>query len=400
MKWTVGKKIGGGFFLVLTLVILMSIFTFWKIGEITSSYQEFSKINVEKMEMAQSAAADIANQAVVMRRFNFVGDPNDLSIYNDYKTKSNNRLKWLEQNLYTGKGQEYIVTMKKEKENFEKTAEASMAAKQSGKLDEVATYMSRAGGPYKATMAAAEGLTLDTKNYVKQEQEQYADDARFSRILLVVVNIIVILLSIIIAFFISRNISRPVGSVAEFASQIANGNLGIDNISYQSEDEIGQLANAFNKMLSNLRTIISQVAVSAEQVAASSEELASAEQSAQAATQVSITVMEVANDTETQRQNILITADTITRMTTEIQQVATNVNTVTAVSNKAAVAAQKGGQSVEAAINQMSTIDKTVTESADVVTKLGERSREISQIVDTISSIAGSNKLVSSKCCH
>jgi methyl-accepting chemotaxis protein len=395
MKWTVGKKIGGGFFLVLTLVILMSGFTIWKMGEITTNYHTFSKLNIEKMEMVQGAAADIANEAVAMRRFNFVGDLNDISVYNGYKIKSNDRLQWLEQNLQTGAGQEYITSIKKAKEEYEKIAEMSMAAKQAGKLDEVAVYMSQAGSPYKATMAATENLTIATKDFVTQEQEQYAKDTSLSQLFLIIVNIIVVIGSAIISFFISRNISRPVHTVAEFASQIASGNLAIQTMTYQSEDEIGQLANAFNKMHTNLKTIISQVSVSAEQVAASSEELtASAEQSAQASTQVAITIMEIATGTETQGQNINATAMTIEKMTTAIQEIANNTNIVTTISDQAAVASQNGGHSIEAAISQMNTIDKTVTESAKVITKLGECSREIGQIVDTISNIANQTNLL------
>jgi methyl-accepting chemotaxis protein len=395
MKWTVGKKIGGGFFLVLALVVLMSSFTIWKIGEMTANYHTFSKLNIEKMEMVQGAAADIANEAVTMRRFNFVGDPNDIPVYNEYKTKSNDRLKWLEQNLQAGTGQEYITSIKKAKEEYEKIAEMSMAAKQAGKLDEVAHYMAEAGSPYKATMTATEKLTLATRTYVTQEQEQYAKDARSSQLFLVVVNIIVIIVSSIIAFFISRNISRPVHTVAEFASQIAAGNLAVDTITYQSEDEIGQLADAFNKMRTNLRTVISQVSVSAEQLAASSEELtASAEQSAQASTQVAISITEVATGTEAQGQNINATAMTIQNITTAIQEIASNAGIATGISDQAAAAAENGGNSIEAAISQMNTINKTVTESAKVVTKLGERSREIGQIVDTISNIANQTNLL------
>lgn len=395
MKWTVGKKIGGGFIIVLTLVILMSGFTYWKIGELTSSYQEFSKVNIDKMDMVQGAAADIANEAVVMRRFNFTGIPNDIQVYNDYKTKANERIIWLEKNLRTEKSKELLITIKKEKATYEEIAEKSMAAKQANKLDEVAMYMSQAGKPYKATMSAAEELVGSTKEYTKQEQGKYAEDATHSRIILVVVNIIVIVLSMIIAYLVARSISRPVREVAESASKIANGDLSIENIGYQSSDEIGQLAESFNKMLSNLRTIIRQVSISAEQVAASSEQLTiSAEQSAQGATQVATAIIEVAEGTDKQRQHINTTVMTTEKMTNGIQQIAANATTATEMSDKTANAAQSGRQAIDAAVKQMSTIDKTVGESSEVIVNLGERSKEIGQIVDTISNIAGQTNLL------
>ena len=395
MKWTVGKKIGGGFLVVVTLVILMSVFTYWKIGELTSSYQEFSIVNIEKMEMVQGAAADIANEAVVMRRFNFTGVPNDIQIYNEYKSKSNERIIWLEKNIRTEKSKEFLTTIKKEKAAYEEIAEKSMAAKQANKLDEVAMYMSQAGKSYKATMSSTEELVSSTKEYTKQEQEKYAEDATRSRVILVVVNIIVIILSIIIAYLVSRSISRPVRQVAESANKIANGDLSIENIRYQSSDEIGQLAEVFNKMLSNLKTIIRQVSISAEQVAASSEQLtASAEQSAQASTQVAIAITEVAGGTDTQRQHINATVTTTEMMTNGIHQVAENAINSIDMSGKTAFAAQEGRHAIEAAVKQMSTIDKKVGESSEVITNLGERSKEIGQIVDTISNIAGQTNLL------
>ncbi len=45
-------------------------------------------------------------------------------------------------------------------------------------------------------------------------------------------------------------------------------------------------------------------------------------------------------------------------------------------------------------MSQMASIEKTVSSSAQVVTKLGERSKEIGQIVDTISGIAGQTNLL------
>lgn len=345
MNWTVGKKITGGFLLVLVLVILMSGYSYWKIGEITSSYEEFDKLNIEKIEMAQGAAADIANEAVVMRRFNFVGDPADIAVYNDYKAKSNERLAWLEKNLRAPKALEQLSTMKQQKAAYEEIAELSMAAKQAGKLDEVASYMSQAGKPYKATMGATDGLVAATKEYIKQQQEKQSGDIRFSQLMLVVVNVIVIIVSMVIAFIVTRSISRPVREVAVTASQIAEGDLSVRQVEYNSDDEIGQLAKSFNKMAANLKNVIHQVAVSAEQVAASSEELtSSAEHSAHSVVQVAATISDVA--------------------------------------------------AVAAAIRQMGIIDNTVTQSAEVVTKLGDRSDEIGQIVNTIASIAGQTNLL------
>ena len=61
---------------------------------------------------------------------------------------------------------------------------------------------------------------------------------------------------------------------------------------------------------------------------------------------------------------------------------------------KTSQAAESGGEAIGKAIRQMQALDTTVTHSAQVVAKLGERSQEIGQIVDTISGIAGQTNLL------
>ena len=81
-------------------------------------------------------------------------------------------------------------------------------------------------------------------------------------------------------------------------------------------------------------------------------------------------------------------------MSASIQQVAANTNLAAGRSAQSAEMAKEGENSVEKAVSQMSKIEQTVNNSASVVAKLGERSKEIGQIVDTISGIAGQTNLL------
>ena len=86
-------------------------------------------------------------------------------------------------------------------------------------------------------------------------------------------------------------IIKPVELLEAHATQMANGNLSVNNLPVESNDEIGMLTNAFNTMCANLRNLIGKMAATSEQVAASSEELtASAHQSADASVHVAETV--------------------------------------------------------------------------------------------------------------
>lgn len=87
-------------------------------------------------------------------------------------------------------------------------------------------------------------------------------------------------------------------------------------------------------------------------------------------------------------------ANVIEQMLANIQHVATSINSAADVSSETATAAKTGEKAIDSAIRQMGNIEKTVIDSAQVVVKLGDRSKEIGQIVDTISGIAGQTNLL------
>ena len=196
-------------------------------------------------------------------------------------------------------------------------------------------------------------------------------------------------------FFITRMITKPLNTMVLFCNNLASGDFSDKPRTFVQKDELGQLADALVDMRGNLRIVLKQVNESAEHVAASSEELtASAEQSAQAANQVAASISEVATGAEKQVNVINKTSAVVEQMTVGLQHVATNTNLAAGKSAQAAETAKDGGNSVKKAVNQMTKIEQTVNHSAQVVTTLGERSKEIGQIVDTISGIAAQTNLL------
>ncbi|WP_371372743.1 methyl-accepting chemotaxis protein [Sporomusa aerivorans] len=395
MKLTVGRKITGGFLLVIVMVAIMSIFTYLEIGELNAAYESLLATSLRKMELTQSFATDLANEAVAMRRFNFTGDPADIVAFNDYRKKSDQEMIQLNDIMQTEKGKNLLQVMRKEKAEYEAIAEKSIEAKKANNLEKVSLYMQEAGRPYKAAIAASDELVQTVKAVVQDEQKSQKERAAEVKLMLLVVNVLVTFVAIGIGLFISRSISRPIGQITCSANELAKGNLLEEDIIQKSSDEIGQLAAAFNIMKHNLHQLIKQVIVTTEQVAASSEELtASAEQSARVTVQVAETIGDVAQGAENQANEINATSEILEKLSTGIQQVAVNIDTVSGMADKTAGTASQGNKAVDAAMDQMQSIEKSVSDSARVVMNLGERSKEIGQIVDTISGIAGQTNLL------
>lgn len=202
------------------------------------------------------------------------------------------------------------------------------------------------------------------------------------------------LLGVGIGIFAARSISRPVGQLAAVAQKVASGDL-TQQVKIERQDEIGQLESAFNTMVIQLKTLIKQINTNAEQLAASSEELtASSEQSAQAANQIATSITAVASGASEQMAAADETSAVVQQMSAGVQQMSASANQVADQSSQAADKAKIGSEAVEKAVSQMAQIEETVNSSAAVVAQLGERSKEIGQIVDTISGIAGQTNLL------
>lgn len=206
--------------------------------------------------------------------------------------------------------------------------------------------------------------------------------------------VVLILATIIIALF-ARSIARPIRILEQAVNTVAAGDLSETNMGIRSNDEIGRLAKSFKQMVGNVRDLIKQISSNAEHLAASSEELtASAGQSSQAANQVAISIQGVASGAKAQMNAANDSASVVTEMSAGIEEIAANAASVASQTEAAADKAAKGGAAVDKAVSQMSQIEQTVNTSAQGVAKLGERSKEIGQIVGTISGIAGQTNLL------
>ena len=193
----------------------------------------------------------------------------------------------------------------------------------------------------------------------------------------------------------SRKIVSTVTGLTGYATELSKGNLALNNLEINSQDEFGELTTAFNNMKTSLHDLIRQMSSISEQVAASSEELsAGAHQSAEAATNVAETVVNISEGMQNQNQNIEETKEKIDQVFTKMNDLEDSSRELAQNSTQTADAAKLGQQLMDTAVHKMEHIESNVLESANTVRVLGENSKEISVIVDTIAAIADQTNLL------
>lgn len=238
-------------------------------------------------------------------------------------------------------------------------------------------------------------MHLDHMEMAKQLNEKNQQDVVTSNRITLMTALFSLLISITSGLWIARLIGKPIKEVTQALIRVSEGNIRISDVNVCSQNEMGKLTLALNKMKNDMGSMIRKIITHTEQVAIASQDLtAGADQSTQAAGQVSTAIDRVKASTEKQMKVIDASSSAMSRLSQGVQQIADNVNVVSTTAIQSSHEVQKGNQAVEKTITQMENIKKTVNNSAQLVVKLGDRSKEISQIVDTISGIAGQTNLL------
>ncbi|TSI09001.1 methyl-accepting chemotaxis protein [Lysinibacillus sp. BW-2-10] len=204
-----------------------------------------------------------------------------------------------------------------------------------------------------------------------------------------------LILALVISFIVSRMISKPLELVNNNIKEVADGNLTIEPVNVKNKDEIGELAQSFNEMTSNLRDLIHQVTQTSETLAASSEELlASSEQTSQATEQIAISIQEVASGSENQVNSASSAEQSVNEISKGMEQVANSIQTVSDLTMATNQKAEVGTVVLSETVTQMEIVQENVNQTANIVTKLSERSKEIGTILELISGIADQTNLL------
>ncbi len=205
---------------------------------------------------------------------------------------------------------------------------------------------------------------------------------------------IVVIISIVILILLLKNIKSSVDIILAGSRHIASGDLR-SKIELDGDDEFAHIAHQFNTMVESMQKMIRKIKTTATDVAGSSEELtANANQSAQVTQNVAQSITEVAEAAEKQLQIIDESRITVQDFQRGLEEAITNQRRAREQTQATAEKAAEGNAFVQTTVDQMNSIAITVQQTGEIVSKLGERSKEIGNIVEIISSISGQTNLL------
>ncbi|MBE2258455.1 MAG: methyl-accepting chemotaxis protein [Candidatus Accumulibacter sp.] len=192
---------------------------------------------------------------------------------------------------------------------------------------------------------------------------------------------ILVVLALILGLLVEKNLVGRLNALREvIAGMYGDGDL-TRRAPVQGRDEIAAVAADFNRLIGSFATIVGKVLFnSVEVVNASKQLMGDADR--------------VAAGSNQQRDAALATADAMGELTENMHQVSQSASETAEISETSNSLSTEGMRIVHSASAEMEQIAASVTQSAKVVCALGERSKAISGIVQTIREIADQTNLL------
>ncbi|MCR5177076.1 MAG: cache domain-containing protein [Anaerovibrio sp.] len=251
--------------------------------------------------------------------------------------------------------------------------------------------------PYKWVIGT--GVWIDSIDTLVEEQKNSAHDALVAS--LVKICIFVLLLQVVfiaIGFIFAKRITTPIIQITDKLKVLATGDFRKDrhdNPAGDPQDEIGDMFKALRTLHVNISSMMKKVRDTALQVSDSAKQLNnSAGQSAEVSGSVADSMVNVAGSCSEQFTEIETATGQVEDLGNHMNNFVDTIQASSDVVSETQSKATAEAMTIAGAVDQMKIIQKSVSESAVVISELGEESDHIGRIVDTISAIAAQTNLL------
>lgn len=333
MRLTLGRKLGLSFGVILALMAVSSLMSYVKVKSSQAIQETLINVRVPTLDNCRKVQNDMNYGGNKSRQVILAGaeparreaaqkayDESWESVAKDVAALTEISPRWTLQ-----ENRDRLARFKELSIKAREAQGKAMALASSGVADAVV----KGGNDYtdNATQLVNEstktlGDLADSFAKLMGESEANLNAANSSMVwTMVVTTVVALAVGIFVAIFLSRRISGATNAVLVKAEAIAGGDLTLDDLKLLSDDEIGDLTKAMNKMNGSLKDMIMAIAENAQHVASASEEFSSVSQQI------------TANSQETSAQANVVSNAT-TQVSQNLQTVATGAEEMERASRK------------------------------------------------------------------
>ncbi|UTF59616.1 methyl-accepting chemotaxis protein [Gilvimarinus sp. DA14] len=390
MGLKIGLRLAIGFAFVIVLMVLLTLFSVWKMSSVGSALTTINDINSVKQRYAINFRGSVHDRAISLRDVVMV--PNAAEV-----AEAVQEIRSLSAD-YADSAQKLDALLASEQQNDP----AEMAALQKIKNIEARTIpiierviALRNGGQ---RQAATDTMLADAKpafiewlklinEFIDLKERQNNVITRETRELtsgfaLVswLITLGAIALAVVAAVLIARSITAPLRRAVTVAQSIAAGDLS-EPIVASGKDETTEVMRSLETMRQSLRTTVGAIRESADQLSSSSGKIS----------EVTVRGAELADKQNNQLQDA---SRAISEMSGSVNEVAENAVATSAESEAALRSSQDSSERVEHTVSSLRTMLQQTQNTSELIQALAVKSQDIGEVLNVIRAIAEQTNLL------
>ncbi|HEY4069340.1 MAG TPA: methyl-accepting chemotaxis protein [Burkholderiaceae bacterium] len=354
----VGARLGGGFAVILGLLVLMLLISVWRFSSNAAETRSMMQVPLTKERLTEEWFRSVA---VGVTRGKAIAKSSDPSLEDLFSsevknaTARGNEITQALQALPTGAQEQALLdTVNSTRKAYIDSRDTMMKAKRAGHADEANriydTDFTKAAPLYVAAMQAY----LDYQRKAIDIAAAGIDaEASRSKAVLSMIGGLALLLGVGFAWTLTRSITRPVAEASRLADAVARGDLSQD-IAIQGRDEIAGLMHSLGRMNASLRDMVRQVRNSTDSIGTAGSEIATGNQ-------------DLSARTEQTAANLQQAASSMEELTGTVMQSAASARQANQLASSAAEVAGRGGKVVAEVVATMQDINSSSHKIADII---------------------------------
>ncbi|MDR6536843.1 methyl-accepting chemotaxis protein [Variovorax soli] len=357
-NWKIGTRLGTGFALVLALLAIVAGIGVFRLQSVGAATQEMVQRSLVKERLAANWLLNTSNNSV--RTFALVKS-NDAEVQdalqkNMAKTSAliSETQKKLEDMLDTPEEQAISDDIRKKRGEYVGLRNGILKLKAEGRQEEAARITSEKLIPMlDAYDASIRGMLTHQAGRIDRAADSIDALYRSGRVDVIGLAVLALALGAVLAWRLTRSITRPLDAAVQVAQTVAAGDLRSEVV-VKSRDETGLLMQALQGMNANLARVVGEVREGTETIATASGQIAMGNQ-------------DLSSRTEEQASSLQQTAASMEELTSTVKQNADNARQANQLALSACEVAVKGGGMVSQVVDTMASIHASSKKIVDII---------------------------------
>jgi methyl-accepting chemotaxis protein len=244
------------------------------------------------------------------------------------------------------------------------------------------TLATREHPPWQKVRIAVQKLFERSVVVAKDTRTEVLDESRSMSTISMVLGAIALVIGILVAWLNLHSVRTAFGSIITSMTEIASGEGDLTRrLKADTNNEMGQMARAFNTFVDKIQSLVREVAGSIEQVSNAARDM----------TQVSNTTR---SGFEQQLVEIEQVATAMNEMTATVHDVAQNAVQASDAASQADSASAEGNQVVREVVQSINDLASEINDTAAAIQALHNNSEQIGSVLDVIKGIAEQTNLL------